>query len=170
MSQDKNKICDPKVFEEIFRTYAKDLKRFLYFKTRDMDVAEDIMQDTFVTLWSNCSNVSYEKVKSYLFTVGNNLFLNMKKREKLMRSHQNEVSSRPTNESPEFIMLEKEFLEKIERTIANLPENDREVFLLNRIEKKKYREIAEKLDISIKTVEKRMHNALKTMKEHIGKV
>jgi len=135
-----------------------------------MDVAEDIMQDTFVTLWSNCSNVSYEKVKSYLFTVGNNLFLNMKKREKLMRSHQNEVSSRPTNESPEFIMLEKEFLEKIERTIANLPENDREVFLLNRIEKKKYREIAEKLDISIKTVEKRMHNALKTMKEHIGKV
>ena len=69
-----------------------------------------------------------------------------------------------------FLMLEQEFMMKIERTIANLTENQREVFLLNRIEKKKYEEIAVLLNVSIKTVEKRMHLALKTMKEQIGNV
>lgn len=74
------------------------------------------------------------------------------------------------HETPEFLLLEKEFLVKIECAIASLTENQRQVFLLSRIEKKKYKEIAVLLNVSIKTVEKRMHVALKTMKEQIGKV
>ncbi|MGK0234627.1 MAG: RNA polymerase sigma factor (sigma-70 family), partial [Psychroserpens sp.] len=75
-----------------------------------------------------------------------------------------------TNESPEFIMIEKEFLEKIENTIRSLPPLQREVFLLNRIEKKKYKEIAVMLDISVKAVEKRMHLALIVIRQEIGNV
>jgi RNA polymerase sigma-70 factor (ECF subfamily) len=67
-------------------------------------------------------------------------------------------------------MLEKEFLEKIEKAIADLPEKQKEVFLLSRIEKKKYREIAEILGISVKAVEKRMHLALIKMKDKIGNI
>jgi RNA polymerase sigma-70 factor (ECF subfamily) len=67
-------------------------------------------------------------------------------------------------------MLEKEFLEKIEKAISDLPEKQKEVFLLSRIEKMKYREIAEILGISVKAVEKRMHLALLEMKEKIGNV
>ncbi|OUR92344.1 RNA polymerase subunit sigma-70 [Flavobacteriales bacterium 34_180_T64] len=170
MIKDLEKICHSETFERIFNTYAKDLRRFIFFKTQDIDVAEDILQDTFIKLWDNCDNVMYSKVKSYLYTVANNLFLNIKKHEKVVHSHQKSHVHLNNVESPEFILLEKEFLEKLEMTIADLPEKQREVFLLNRIEKKKYKEIAAQLDISVKAVEKRMHGALVTIREKIGNV
>ena len=68
------------------------------------------------------------------------------------------------------MLLEEEFLIKLEKTIENLPETQREVFLLNRIEKMKYKDIAEKLGISVKAVEKRMHGALLVLHEKIGDV
>jgi RNA polymerase sigma-70 factor (ECF subfamily) len=164
------KICHSQTFERIYKTYAKAIKRFIYFKSGNMELAEDVLQDTFIKLWSNCDNVIYSKVKSYLFTVANNLFLNTVKHEAIVRKHQIHLVKESTNESPEFLMLEKEFLEKLENAIAALPEKQREAFLLNRIEKKKYKEIAEQLNISVKAVEKRMHLALKILKEKIGKV
>ena len=170
MSLDFEKICKPEVFERIFNAYAMDLKRFLFSKTKDFHSSEDIMQETFVKLWENCNNVNPSKVKSYLFTVANHIFLNKVKHEKVVRLHRERTICSQTNESPEYLMIEDEFLKKIERTINDIPEKEREVFLLNRIEKKKYREIAEMLGISIKTVEKRMHFALKVMKEKIGNV
>jgi RNA polymerase sigma-70 factor (ECF subfamily) len=67
-------------------------------------------------------------------------------------------------------MIEQEFLEKVERVIANLPEKQREVFVMSRIEKLKYKEISEKLNISVKAIEKRMRNALIVVREQIGDV
>jgi len=170
MITDLKKICNKKTFESIFNTYAKDLKRFIFFKSQDIDLAEDILQEAFINLWKNCSNVQYSKVKSYLFTTANNMFLNVKKHEKVVHTYQKRYKHEHVNESPEFILLEKEFLEKLERTIASLPEKQRDVFLLNRIEKKKYREIAILLNISVKTVEKRMHSALLIMRKEIGNI
>ncbi|WP_456379389.1 RNA polymerase sigma factor [Lutibacter sp.] len=170
MTEDLKDICNPVIFEKVFKTYSKDLKRFLYFKFGDMESCEDIMQDTFVKLWSNCSNVTYDKVKSYLFTIGNNLFLNVKKHEKVIRNHQKIKVNESTNESPEFLMLEKEFLNKLETAIDNLNDRQREVFILSKIEKKKYKEIAEMLNLSVKAVEKRMHGALKALREKIENI
>ena len=170
MIKDLEKICHSGTFERIFNAYAKDLRRFIFFKTQDIDITEDILQDTFIKLWDNCDKVTYSKVKSYLYTVANNLFLNIKKHEKVVHNHQQGYIHSNTIETPEFILLEKEFLDKLETTIADLPEKQREVFLLNRIEKKKYKEIAEQLDISVKAVEKRMHGALVIMREKIGTI
>ncbi len=164
MKLDSENICKPKIFEMVFKTHAKDLKRFLYFKYKDLETAEDVMQDSFVKLWENCSKVSLEKVKSYLFTLGNNQFLNIKKHEQVIRKNNFRHTKSTTNESPEFLMIEKEYLTKIENAIANLPEKQREVFVMSKIEKKKYREIAEILNISVKAVEKRMHGALLKMR------
>ncbi|WP_353779372.1 RNA polymerase sigma-70 factor [Winogradskyella sp. 3972H.M.0a.05] len=170
MIKDIKKICDQDTFESIFKTYAKDLRRFIFFKTQDIQLAEDILQDTFIKLWDNCANVNYGKVKPYLYSVATNLFLNKIKKDKIIQKHKDSVSFVSDNQSPEFIMIEQEFLEKLEAAIESLPEKQREVFLLNRIEKKKYKEIAESLEISVKAVEKRMHLALKTMREKIGNI
>ena len=170
MIKDLEIICKPTVFEAIFKNYSKQLRRFIFYKTQDPDFTEDILQDTFVKLWENCDNVTHSKVKGYLFAVANNLFLNSVKHTKVVRTHQKKPTIDRTIETPEFLLIEKEFLEKIENAIALLPNQQREVFLLNRIEKRKYKEISELLGISIKAVEKRMHFALKTMKEKIGSV
>ena len=163
-------ICKTVVFDSVFNKYAKDLKRFLFFKYNDMASAEDVIQETFIKLWNNCANVTLEKVKSYLFTLANNAFLDIKRHEKVVRNHQNNYANNATSESPEFLMIEEEFLVKVENVIASLPEKQREVFLMSRMEKMKYKEIAAKLDLSVKAVEKRMRNALIVVREEIGNV
>ena len=163
-------ICESKIFEDVYNMYAKDIRRFLFFKTQDLDKAEDILQEVFIKLWENCSKVDYDKVKSYIYSIANNMFLNEVKHQKVVQNYRKYNQKESTNESPEFIMLEKEFMEKLESTIDNLPKKQREVFLMNRIEKKKYKEIALHLDISLKAVEKRMHQALVVMRKEIGDV
>jgi RNA polymerase sigma-70 factor (family 1) len=170
MAKDNCNVCESKVFEAIYNTYAKDIRRFLFYKTQDVDKAEDILQEVFIKLWENCSKVDYHKVKSYVYSIATNMFLNEKKHENVVLKYNNNNGKFDTNESPEYILLEKEFMEKLENTISALPEKQREVFLLNRIEKKKYKEIALHLDISVKAVEKRMHQALLVMRKEIGNV
>ena len=170
MSKDHHNICHSKTFEMLYKKHARELRRFIFFKTQDIDKAEDILQDTFVKLWDNCSKVNCEKAKSYLFTIASNTFLNTIKHEKVVRNHRQNISNQYDNESPEFVLLEKEFMDKLQRTIDALPDKQKEVFLLNRIEKKKYKEIAVQLDISVKAVEKRMHSALLVLREQIGNV
>ena len=167
---DKRNICQSQNFENIYKTYAKDIRQFLFFKTQNIERAEDLMQDVFIKLWDNCNKVDYDKVKSYMFTTANNMFLNEVKHEQIVRKYNKLYKEEKTNESPEFIMLEKEFMDKLETTISKLSEKQREVFLLNRIEKKKYKEIANQLGISLKAVEKRMHQALLVMRKEIGNI
>lgn len=170
MKKKSTNICNSKVFETIFNDYAEEIKRFLYFKFGDLETAEDIMQDAFVKLWQNCHKVKHETVKNLLYTIANNLFLNIKKHEKVVRKNQKFLVKDDNFETPEFLLEEKEFLIKVENVLGNLTEKQREVFLLNRIEDKKYKEIAKMLDISVKAVEKRMHKALMVIREQIGNV
>ena len=164
-------LCHEDTFRNLYLKYAKDIKRFLFFITQDMDRAEDIMQDAFVKLWDNCSRINVTKVKSYLFTIANNMFINEYRHDKVVLDYKTKNTHHTSdNENPEFMIIEQEFLEKINRTINSLPENQKEVFLLNRIEKKKYKEIAEQLGISVKAVEKRMHKALLVIRKEIGNV
>jgi RNA polymerase sigma-70 factor (ECF subfamily) len=128
------------------------------------------MQEAFVKLWENCSNVNIEKVKSYLFSTANNMFLNEIKHQKVVRKYEKHNPTKDVVETPEFIAIEKEFLEKINKVIASLPKKQKEVFVMSRIEKKKYKDIADVLDISVKSVEKRMQRALITVREEIGNI
>ncbi|MGC1471199.1 MAG: RNA polymerase sigma-70 factor [Psychroserpens sp.] len=170
MPKDQTNICHSKTFEAIYKTHSKALRRFIFFKTKNKEQTEDILQDTFVKLWDHCAKVSFDKVKSYLFTIASNTFLNMIKHYKVKEKHHQHFEVTQTNESPEFILIEKEFMRKLEHTIDGLPNKQKEVFLLNRIEKRTYKEIAAHLNISVKAVEKRMHLALLVMRREIGDI
>ena len=87
-----------------------------------------------------------------------------------MLQHQSLSFSDRTNESPEFLMEEQEFMIKLKKVIADLPEKQREVFLLSRIDKKKYSEISEIVGVSVKAVEKRMSLALIILREKLGNI
>jgi len=160
-------VCDSLIFKKIYDTYADNLFGFILYKCGDKDLAKDLVQESFIRLWNNCSKVIYEKAKSYLFTVGNNLFLDDYAHKKVVLEHQKLGGKTITEETPEFVLEEQEFLKKLNDAIANLPEKQREVFLMNRIDKKRYKDIAEALDISVKAVEKRMTLALKALRTQI---
>lgn len=158
-------------FRKIYNENFKTLKNYLYYTYGDHEKAKDIMQESFMQLWDNFDNVPCNKAKGYVFVVAKNKYLNNIKRQNLKRKHVNGFQKNLlTYQSPEYILEEKQFLDKINREISALPEKQRTVFLLNRIDGKTYNEIAEMLELSLKTVEVRMHKALVTIRIKIGNV
>jgi len=149
--QDPSKsVCDRPVFTELFETHAEAVRNLIYYKCGDAAQAEDIMQEAFIKLWDHCKKVIYEKAKGFLCTVANNLFLNQVAKQKVRLAYSKIPQRNKNIESPDFVIEEKEFMHKLQMAIGNLPEGQREVFLLNRIDKKTYNEIAQMLDISVK--------------------
>jgi len=163
-------VCETKTYELLYKKYSKSLYSFMYYKCGDQDRAEDLVQEAFIKLWDNCAKVIFEKAKSYLYTIANNQFLNEVAHFKVKLNYQQHSGKEDSNiEAPDFILEEKEFMAKLKKALDELTPGEREVFLLNRIEGKKYREIAEMLEISVKAVEKRMHGALLKLRQSIGK-
>lgn len=165
MSVSQKSVCNQLVYSQIFREYSKTLFNFLYYKSGNKKLAEDLTQEAFLKLWINCSKVSFEKAKGFVFTTGQNLMLNTFKHNKVKLKFENRPHSEKDIESPAFLLEEKELKAQIEDAISALPEKQREVFLLSRIDKKTYNEIAELLDISRGAVEKRIYNALNTLRK-----
>jgi RNA polymerase sigma-70 factor (family 1) len=160
-------VCEDHVFSKVFKTHSKTVFNYIFYKFGNEEKAHDAVQEAFVKLWQNCAKVSPEKAKSYVYTVANNLYLNVIKAEKVRLKHADRHVKDRTNESPEFLMEEKEYKDKLDNALNALPENQRTTFLLNRIDGKKYAEIAEIEGVSVKAIEKRMHLALKSLREHI---
>lgn len=164
----KPDICNESTFNKVYHEHGKSVWRFIFFKCGDKAQADDLVQETFVKLWKNCAKVSVEKAKSFMFTVVNNAFLNETAHKKVVLKYAQQKTAHVENQSPQFLLEEKQFHQKLQKAIANLNETQRTSFLMNRIEGKKYREIAELLDISVKAVEKRMSLALKSLRKEIG--
>ena len=160
-------ICEEHLFSSIFNKYAKDLHDFLYYKFGDNLNPKDKVQEAFIKLWQNCAKVTPSKAKSFVFTTANNLMLNEVAHQKVVLKHRQTKPKSYTNENPEFLMQENEYMEKLQTAISNLTEAQRTAFLLNRVEGKRFKEIAALLDISTKAVEKRIYGALKKLRKEI---
>lgn len=154
-------------FKDIFEQYYTPIKNFLYYKCGDIDQSEDLAQDAFVKLWDKRDEVQLDTVKSYLYTIANNMLLNKIRHDKVVVNFAEHNKNKQEEYSPEFQLQEKEFKQELEDVISQMPEKQREVFLMNRIEEMTYKEIAERLELSVKAVEKRMHGALSHLREHI---
>jgi RNA polymerase sigma-70 factor (ECF subfamily) len=164
---DKKEELTLKEFEEAFAQYYTSVRNFLYFKTSNTDLAEDIAQDAFVKLWETRKNIKKASLKSYIYTIANNLAINQLKRNQLKYKFINLQEDRSNQETPEYLLEMKEFDAKLQDTLALIPDGAREVFLMNRIEGMKYHEIADRLGLSTKAIEKRMSKALGILRENL---
>jgi RNA polymerase sigma-70 factor (family 1) len=166
MDNKQPSVCEEATFQGVFREYAEGLRNFLYYRCGHLPQAEDWVQESFVRLWKNCAKVPLPKVKGFLYTVANNLFLNEVKHQQVVLSfRQQQPRTGQDTLTPQVILEGEEFKARLTAAIADLPEGQRTVFLLNRTEQKTYKEIAELLGISVKAVEKRMHKALLNLRQ-----
>lgn len=166
------KRSDANAFKELFDYYQKGIFNFLYFKLGSVEAAEDILQDAFVKLWENRQQLREEvSIKSYLFTIANNLALNHLRHTKIVLKFQLEQKRESPKEETPYRELEKnELNNSLLEAIENLPEKPRVAFMLSRFEDLTYKEVAERLGISVKTVESHIGRALKLLREALSVV
>ncbi|WP_428225144.1 RNA polymerase sigma factor [Flavobacterium sp.] len=159
--------CNEALFTSFFKTQVKTLRNFLIYRFGSEAMAEDVTQEAFIKLWQNCKEVPIEKAKAYLYTLANNACLNQLSHQKVVLHYQKKHNTPDkTIENPEFLLEEAQFKARLLKAIDNLNETQRTAFLMHRIDGKKYAEIAEELNISVKAVEKRIHLALIEIRQH----
>ncbi|MFY0625068.1 MAG: RNA polymerase sigma factor [Reichenbachiella sp.] len=167
VKKDSQSICKEATFKGIFEKYNKEVYQFLYYKYGSDNNPQDLVQEAFIKLWDNCKNVPIDKARSFLFTVANNQMLNALSRRKTVLNFVKEDHKTTTFETPEYLMEENEYSERLQLALESLTEEQRVTFMLNRVEGKKHQEIADLLEISRKAVEKRIYTTLKILKSKL---
>lgn len=156
----------PLDFDKLFLKYHRELLNLSYNILRDRDAAKDVVQEVFTNLWKNRQSIQFgDQIKHYLFKATSHTALNALRNQK--RSYKlddyNEILNlvAPSGtESPAYGELEL----RIRQAIDRLPPQCKVIFLLSRHEGLKYQQIAETLDLSIKTVESQMGIALEKLR------
>ncbi len=156
-------------FEMVFRTFYSEMVGFAMRYVIDQDVGEEIVQETFANIWAKIDETEVRtNVRSYLFGAVRHACLNYLKHEKVVLRHA-EHTKHVVESTFSFDFAELSELEsQIHQAFEKLPPKCREVFELSRFEGLKYQEIAERLDLSVKTVERHMGKALSIFREELG--
>lgn len=167
----KIKEGDIKTFEYVFRLYYSPLCLYAFGITGRKDAAEEIVQDLFYTLWKErCSLQVLRSVKSYLYGAVRNQSLQYCEHSSVRERYRQHVlaeNETMTEPSPEEQLENKELEEVINRTLRKLPDRRRQIFRMYRLEGLKYKEIAEKLSLSVKTIEAEMTKTYQALREEI---
>jgi len=160
-------ICDKVLFSRLYEKYAQGLSDLLYYKYGTQLNASDKVQDAFIKMWQNCAKVKPQAAKSYLYTVANNMMLNEAKHQKVVLKFNKVKPKDYTNETPEFLMRKEQFLASYEKVLSNLKSEQREAFILSKIEGKTHREIAEMVGVTKKVIEHRIYAAFAILTEQL---
>ena len=159
---------DVKQFESLFRSSYVSLVRYAKTFVKDHDTAEEIVQDLFFRLWNDKKNFKIEtSLNGYLFRAVHNRCLHLIEHKKVVEKHARELSYRQEEnvENPSETVQYSELQSIIVRTLERLPERCGRIFCMNRFEGLKYAEIADKMSVSVKTIEAEMGKALKEFRK-----
>ncbi len=166
------KTSDMSAFELLFHTYQPILFRHLWYKSQDADLAQEIVQETFIRVWEHRASLKPKRsFFAYLVTISMNALRDHWKRENVRMRYQDEVPrpSLSVHDNPENSLRLKLLEEKIIETVnESLPDRCRTVFILSRVEGKTIGEIAGLLHISRKTVKNQLYHALKILRKRLS--
>jgi len=154
-------------FKILFDSYFEDVRKYILYRCGNEEVATDIAQDTFMRIWEKQIIVDSKTAKALLFKIAGDLFVTRYRHEKVAFKFFNTFQPNQKSTTPEDELHFKELTKAYEKALKTMPEKQRTVFLMNRIDELKYKEIADQLDLSVKAIEKRMSQALEHLKMNL---
>lgn len=156
-------------FKLLFDKYFDSIRNYIYYRSRDEELATDIAQDSFMKLWEKNLDFNEKPLRSLLYKIAGDLFISKYRREKVAQKYLVKLEPAINDHSPEDQLAYKELTSKYETALEELSEKQRTVFLMSRMEGLKYQEIADRLELSVKAVEKRMSYALSYLRNALGR-
>jgi RNA polymerase sigma-70 factor (ECF subfamily) len=157
---------EQEAFKLAFDVYYRHLVLYAHRFLGDMDLSENIVQNVFVTLWEKRAALQIESIKAYLIVSVRNQCHNEIKHQKVVRDYEARFANAENETIPDF--PDPEIMAKINKAINELLEQRRRIFTMNRVDGMRYKEIAEALNISPKTVEVQIGKALKCLRESLA--
>ncbi len=151
-------------FKLIFDNYFEDIRRFVYYRCSDEELSSDIAQDVFMKVWEKRVQFSNEKVKALLYKIANDMVISDYRRNTTKLNFSKNMVLEDHDLTPQNELEFEELKQRYADVLEMLPENQRSTFLMSRNDELKYNEIAQRLDISVKTVEKRISATLQLLK------
>ncbi len=158
------------IFEQLYKKYFRELLAYAFSLLRDWDAAEEIVQAMFLKLWEKEEAVeARSSIKSYLYKSVYHSSLNYIRAQKVQLKYQTTTAYAMKDHTDDAAQrLSMSELERfLQKALSKLPEKCRTVFHLSRFEELKYQEIADHLNISIKTVEVHMGKALRILRKEM---
>ena len=156
-------------FDKIFHNYYENLCNFAFLFLKNSPKSEEVVADVFLNLWKKRQSIVIKtNLKAYLYRSTRNAAISdLRKEKNLHLSNEENESLRKTklDLSPETLLIRKELCETFKDLIGLMPKQAALIFRLHKVDGMSYREIAQLLDLSIKTVENHMGRALKLMRE-----
>ncbi len=160
-------LYDDSTFEQMFKSHYKVLHAYASVMLRDEDTAEEIVQSMFLKFWEKRSLLNVQtSIKAYLYKCVHNDSLNYLKHQTIKTKYQDyAVHSMNDHYEPASSKVELTELEtRLQEALKELPEQCRTIFQMSRFEELKYREIADQLGLSVKTIENQMGKALRILR------
>lgn len=165
------KLRDEQVFCSLFKTHFKRLRNYAFTFVGDEHLAEDIVQTIFLKLWERIEVLNFsDSIPAYLYRAVYNESLNTLKHSKIKKIYHvwlHRFMKDRTDPSPLKIQLD-ELEQRLGSAINDLPQQCRTIFQLSRFEGLRYRDIASRLGISVKTVENQMGKALRILRTRLA--
>lgn len=147
-------------FKKLFDNYFDAIKNYVFYRIGDIDIATDITQDVFTRIWEKQISVDMSQAKYLLYKIARDMLVSKYRRIEVENKYTTRMQFEMTEMTASDDYDYKQLKTKYENALNKLPEKQRTVFMMSRMDELKYQEIADRLEISIKTVEKRMSNAL----------
>ena len=158
---------DDQAFEQLFKAHYRGLHAYAHTILRNEHLAEEMVQGMFLKFWEKRELLNIQSsIKAYLYRSVYNDSMNYLKHQKIKTKYQDfTLHSMDTSHEPASAKVELSQLEmKLKEALNELPEHCRTIFQMSRFEELKYREIADQLGLSIKTVENQMGKALRILR------
>jgi RNA polymerase sigma-70 factor (ECF subfamily) len=162
-------VDETRFIELLFKHYYASLCRTVNRIVHDTDAAEDLVQDVFMKVWNNRQTLEINhSIKSYLYRSAINSALNYLEKNKKQVSMEEVSFTEPSNNHTEDLLNAAEVQQRVNEATEALPPACKTIFILSRHENMSYKEIADTLQISPKTVENQMGKALKHFREYLN--
>ena len=158
----------PAEFKNLFDNHFDEIRNYIWYRCGNESLASDIVQETFTKLWEKRPYKDKSNLRALLFKMAGDIFVSNYRKQNSELKFRATLNHEQETITPEEELQFNELKNKYEEALNKMPENQRVIFLMNRMEKKKYREIAEAVGIGIKAVEKRMSHALNFLRQEIN--
>jgi RNA polymerase sigma-70 factor (family 1) len=155
-------------FKSCYDQYFDPLRNYLYYRSGDADLATDLSQEVFTRLWQKQMDLQAKHISALLYKMAGDLFVSHLRKKRVRQKHLESLRFELDTQGPDSDLQYRELKKQYETALAALPDKQRTVFLMNRLDGLTYREIAESLGLSVKAIEKRMRNALGTLRQKLG--